>query len=244
MKEIQDGYQNEFYFVLEFNNKRIKELNPMLREVIDDLYPNFNDESIIKSWRNHINIEKGDIILKINNCIRSISVKKGMRNSIHLESIYSFKNFLDDLGIDKNIINMYENFHYGKFQNTIISGEEYKKRFKNEIMIINEAFSTININKVIDRFILKGKISKYPIDGIIYGTPKDFFWIKKDDIIEIINKSLNTTSNGIHIGCLFIQPLNRCLNQNTKYLKYRDYVQVKWYSIFDDIIRFKNDKLQ
>ena len=30
---IPDGYQNEFLFVLEFNNKKVKELNPLLREV-------------------------------------------------------------------------------------------------------------------------------------------------------------------------------------------------------------------
>ena len=76
MKKIQDGFQNEFYFVLEFNNKKIKELSPKLREIIDDLYPNYNENFIIKSWRNHNKDEKADIYLKINNSIRTISIKK------------------------------------------------------------------------------------------------------------------------------------------------------------------------
>ena len=59
MKEILDGFQNEFLFVLEFNNKKIKELNPLLREVIDDLFPGYNEDSIIKSWRNNKGNEKG-----------------------------------------------------------------------------------------------------------------------------------------------------------------------------------------
>lgn len=43
MVEIQDGYQNEFLIVLEFNNKKIQELNPMLRETIDDLFPSVDE---------------------------------------------------------------------------------------------------------------------------------------------------------------------------------------------------------
>ena len=80
-KKILDGYQNEFLFVLEFNNKKIKELNPMLREVVDELFPGYDEESIIKSWRNPSSIEKGDIFLKVNGHLRSISIKKGSRNS-------------------------------------------------------------------------------------------------------------------------------------------------------------------
>ena len=46
MKKILDGYQNEFLFVLEFNNKKVKELNPLLREVVDDIFYNVNEDSI------------------------------------------------------------------------------------------------------------------------------------------------------------------------------------------------------
>ena len=66
---IPDGYQNEFLFVLEFNNKKVKELNPLLREVIDDLFKDINENDIVKSWRNHINNQKGDIFIKINNIV-------------------------------------------------------------------------------------------------------------------------------------------------------------------------------
>ena len=72
MTKIQDGYQNEFLIVLEFNNKKVKELNPMLREVVDDLFPEVCEESIIKSWRNHINNQKGDILIKVEGQIRNI----------------------------------------------------------------------------------------------------------------------------------------------------------------------------
>ena len=55
MVEIQDGYQNEFLIVLEFNNKKIQELNPMLREVIDDLFPSVDEQKVIKLKTTPIN---------------------------------------------------------------------------------------------------------------------------------------------------------------------------------------------
>ena len=81
------------------------------------------------------------------------------------------------------------------------------------------------------------------VDGIIYGTPEDFFWLNKEDVINIIKNNMDRESGGIHFSCLFIQPLNRCLNNNPKYIMYRDYVQVKWYSLFDDIIEYKNNQI-
>ena len=39
MSEI-NGYDNEFAFVLELNNKTIEELNPLCRDLIDSIFPN------------------------------------------------------------------------------------------------------------------------------------------------------------------------------------------------------------
>lgn len=245
MTKIQDGYQNEFLIVLEFNNKKVKELNPMLREVVDDLFPEAGEESIIKSWRNHINNQKGDILIKVDGQIRKISIKKGNRNSVHLEHIEAFKNFLRELGVKEKIIYEYELYHYGvdKFNcRKILSSKEFCAKNKRKIQKINYYLSKVNVDKIVDRFILCGNMSSYRIDGIIYGTPNDFFWINKDDILKIIKKTINNYSSTVHIGCLYIQPMNRCINNNKKYMWCRDYVQIKWYSLFDNIIEYKNEK--
>ena len=245
IKKIPEGYQNEFYFVLEFNNKMIKDLNPLLREVIDDLFPNIkNDNLIIKSWRNNNGYEKGDILIKIDNEIRTISIKKGSRNSVHVESLEAFKTFLREQNVNEKIIYYYELFHYGVDKNNyknILSSKEFCEQNKRKICKINKAFSRINIEKTVDRFILCGNNSNYRVDGIIYGVPNDFLWITKDEVIKIVKESTNRISTSVHIGCLFIQPLNRCINNNIKYKWCRDYIQVKWYSLFDDIIKLKSN---
>ena len=227
---IPRGYQNEFYFVMEFNNKKIKNLNPLLREVIDYIFPDENKESIIKSWRNHNNFQKGDILVKVNNKVRSISIKMGSRNSVHVEHLDSFIDFLLDNKVNVKAIKYYQEYHYNKEKNR---HNEY----------INKKLAKVNTDIYVDRFILKGRFQKQPVEGIIYGTPADFLWINKEDIKKIIKNNINKQSSGTHISSLFIQPMNRNYTNNPKYNKLKDYIQIKWYSLFDDIIDNNNNKV-
>ena len=50
----------------------------------------------------------------------------------------------------------------------------------------------------------------------------------------------NIYSTGVHFVNLFCHPMTRNLNYNPKYEKKRFCVQIKWYSIFDDIMEIKN----
>ena len=101
------------------------------------------------------------------------------------------------------------------------------------------------VNKVIDRFILKGNNSKFPIDALVYGEVNDFLWITRENIKMIILSKINNYSTSVHFGPLIVQPKNRCLNYNSLYNKDRFCVQIKWYSLFDDIIEnmaFKDEQ--
>lgn len=73
-----------------------------------------------------------------------------------------------------------------------------------------------------------------------YGTVNDFLFISSTDVMNILMSKQNIYSTGVHFGSLFCQPMTRNLNYNPKYEKKRFCVQIKWYSIFDDIIEIKN----
>lgn len=49
-----NGIDNEFEFVKYLNNKKIYELNPIFRELIEELYLIEDETLIIKCWRNHL----------------------------------------------------------------------------------------------------------------------------------------------------------------------------------------------
>lgn len=240
MSEI-NGLDNEYEFVKCLNGKKISELSPMYQDLINYLFPIYNECHIIKCWKNHYK-QKSDIFIKINGVMKGISIKKGSRNSVHVERLSDFINFLSENNIDENVIKEYLQYHFadgtlnGKGKKRL-SVEDYKKNHQNEIDLINNAFNKEGVLKnALERFVLKGNNSDYFIDAIISGECNDFLWLKREEIYRIVLEKKDVNSSAVHFGPLIVQPKNRCLNYNPKYEKDRFCVQVKWYSLFDDII--------
>ncbi len=239
-----NGFDNEFTFVMALNNKKIKDINPLLQNVIYEIFDNVYCEDIIKCWRNHKK-QKSDIFIKINNVIKGISIKYNNKDSIHTEHIGEFCNFLYSLGASKDMVKGYLAYHFADGTTNgkgIIrqSAIQYKKYRQFEIDIINKFLNTDeNVSKAIERFVIKGNNSDYDIDGIICGQFDDFVWINKKDIKKVLLSKINEYSSTIHFSSLICQPLNRCLNYNNKYSYGRFYVQIKWYNLLEDIKQLK-----
>lgn len=238
-----NGFQNEIIIAKYLNNKKVKEVNPIFKDLITKLYRNIDEESIIKSEIDCTK-KKYDLIIKIDDVIKRISIKKGINNSVHVEGISSFIHFLIDSGIEKNVIEEYLKYHYADGTtngtgNKRLSSEEYKEQNQDKIDYINSRINTPYILKrAINRFVLQGKNSGIKIDGIIYGTANDFFFLTKSEIKDIIMSQINLKSSGVHFGPLFCQPMTRNLNNNPKYESKRFCIQIKWYSLHDDIIKY------
>lgn len=242
------GELNEIDFVKYLNNKKYCELNIMLQIFLNDIFKSINNNDTIICKKNKYKT-KTDIIIDINSIQKRISIKMGYNNSVHIEPISSFIHFLIENNIDKKNIIEYLKYHYadGSTNGTginRINSREYKMKHQKEIDEVNKNFNNLELlKKAINRFVIQGRNSKYEIDAIIYGTVNDFLWIKKDDIYNILLKKINNYSSGIHFSSLFCQPEDRCLNKNPKYENKRFIVQIKWYSLFDDIIKNMNDKV-
>lgn len=242
-----DGFRNEYEFVLLLNNKKIKELDINTQEMIYSIFNNISDNQVIKAWRNHYK-QKTDVMIKIGNAIKGISIKKGSRNSVHVEPIGEFIKFLKENEIPTKIIEKYLEYHYAdgtidrKGKNRINSFK-YRYNHMEDIDLINKYFNNESLIKnAIERFVLKGTNSIYEIDALCIGEVNDYLWITKNQIKEILENNSNSESSGPHIGSLFVQPQTRNLNYNRLYESKRHCVQIKWYSIFDDIMQYKYDK--
>ncbi len=244
----RSGIQNEHDFIREINGKKIKQLNMLFQMFIYDLYgkiENYND--VIYAWKNP-KPQKTDFFVRLSNKneIKRISVKKGVKNSVHVEPIMELVHFLIQNNVPKHIIEKLLKYHYadsttngtGKVR---LTAEEYKKTHQHEIDEINDTINQENIlTNAIDRFIVKGKNSEEKIDMIIYGVPDDFIWIKAKDIYRLILSKKDLYSTAVHFGPLTCQPLNRCINRNPLYEKKRYCIQIKWYNLCDDIIENMN----
>ncbi len=245
-----NGKDNEYEFVKNLNNKKIKNLNPLLNSLLKHLFPNESEDAIIKCWLNHYP-QKTDILIKINSHIRGISLKIGSKNSVHVEPVTEFVHFLTENKVSKECIIEYLRYHYA--DGTIdgsgmqrIGVADYKKYHQKEIDKINQELNNVELlKKAINRFVLQGNNSKFKIDAIVYGSVNDFLWLSREEILEVLLRNKNNYSTGVHFSNLFVQPQNRCLNYNKKYESARNNIQIKWYGLFDDIMEnlyYKNNK--
>lgn len=241
-----DGYQNERDFYEYLNGRKVGELNPLFEELITKLYGKVSREQHIKAELN-FERKKYDLLIEVNGIAKRISIKKGVNNSVHSESLSSFVIFLNNSHIEKRTIINYLKYHYADGTtdgsgSKRISASDYKKKFKNEIENINKQINQPEImDKAIERFVLQGKNSDIKIDAIIHGTIDGFLWLTSEEVKKIIISKINNNKPGVHFGQLYCQSLQRCLNHNKKAEHRRHFIQIKWYSMIDDIIEYMNE---
>lgn len=242
----KNGFENEDEFVLRLNNKCNKDIDFNLQLFIYDIFGNVNSGRVVKCYKN-IKLQKYDIVIKIGEVIKRVSIKKGVKNSVHAEPISEFIHFLVSNNMPRDMVINFLKYHYadgttngtGKVRESVV---EYKKSHQSEIDEINKFINNESfLRKCIDRFILKGRNSYDKVDVLLYGVSNDFIWINASDIYDILLRHKNDYSTGIHFSNLSYQPLNRCLNYNPKYEKCRFISQLKWYNLGDDIIENMNN---
>lgn len=249
MATNNNGIKNENEFRAYLNGKQVKDVNKAFQDMLYYFFASCHENSSITAW-NLFSKKKADICIKINDEIRSFSIKMGYKNSVHTEWLFTFLDFLRDIGVDQATIFRLKRYHFadGTIDGTgdnRMSAKEYQELFPEEIKKINHVINRPNIiNKVVQRSVTMGNHSKYEIDGLIYGTVNEFIWVSKEEIKRLTcDEKIIIESNGVHFGPLFYQSFGRCLNHNEKYEHLRSYMQFKWYNIHEhmDIIIKKRD---
>ena len=228
----RNGFVNEIYFIKRINNKKYLKLDYQLQRFISDLYDKVNEDSKIRCYKNK-ELQKYDILINIDDNIKRVSIKKGVKNFVH---------FLIENKMPRELVIWFLKYHYAAGTTNgsgwiRISIEEYKQNHQKEIDDINKFINQeYIIKKAIDRFIIFGRNSNEPMVSlkILYGL-KGIIYIKYYYIYK-----RNLYSTAIHFSNLTYQPLSRCINGDYKYEKDRFISQIKWYNISDDIIEIMN----
>lgn len=234
----KSGFDNEIIICNYINNKKIYELNNNIKNLITEIFPNHNQS-------NKINCEieggqnKSDLVIKINNIEKRISVKIGYGNSVHQEPIIEFIKFLTDrYNISNDLINDLKLFIWGdgtidgtgKKENRL-TATQFKNKNPERILHISKFMDT-HKKELIKRFLVYGPKSNKKPDYIYYGNITKGYWVKTDTVVE---KLCNEKSNGIiPIGKLTFQAWNRAI-KGLKSEKKRGVIQIKWPTIKKDL---------
>ena len=240
------GIANEIKFALYFDKKQVKELNKNSQELLYHLFDNLQKDDYIECWKSKFN-EKADIKIKINGNIKGVSIKIGKNNSVHQEHIISLSNYLLNIGVSKEIIAKLQAYIYGYLNGVQVNAKTYKEKKNMDIIALKNSLSDlyIKINLII-RFLFKGKESQiYDADAIIHGSPENYLWATKSEILKYLIDYLDGNTINVKIGPLFIQCRNRNLRNNLKSKYAEEYIQVKWYNLRKDlyfITKKRNEK--
>ena len=240
-----NGFKNEIDFINSLNNHRFDELSILLQDIIIALYPNILKKDIIKAYK-YGRYAKADIVVSVRNKKRGISLKSGYKNSVHLESIKRFTKYLKDLGETKDNIDSFLRYIYsdGTTDNsgTIrISNDEYIKNNADETTKLNIMFNKYK-SHLIKRFLIDTYVNyRVKADIFIHGTINDFIWVKAEDVQQFL-ETHDISTKSVHCGKLYIQNWNKNISRNTQYEHCREYIQIKWFSMYDDMIAIMANK--
>lgn len=88
------GYFTEIVFINYLNNKKFKETNLLVQELLKKLYPMIKDNDVIIAYK-YGKYAKTDIVVSVRGIKKGLSLKTGSRNSVHVEPIDKFCHYLE-----------------------------------------------------------------------------------------------------------------------------------------------------
>lgn len=233
---MQKGFENEKKFAKIIDNKRVNQLSSIFKDILYSLFTDVNENDYVECWQSKY-YEKADIKLRINDEIKGISIKSGKYCSMHQEATNTFYPFLKKIGIDNRIIDKFEMYMQGFVKGKRVDAITYIFNNYKDIQKISEKFNEYYIKtNLILRFIFLGtEKQSYGCDAIIYGTPDNFLWATKNEILEYLINYQKGDTVYIKFSAFNIKNYDRNLRNNHSRISKQKDIQVKWYTIKEDL---------
>ena len=142
------------------------------------------------------------------------------------------------------INNNFNNFMLGIINNEKVKGNIYIQKYSQEINQIIDIFNKYYIKtNLIIRFIFQGSENQlYDCDAIIYGTPNNFLWASKDEILSYLINTPTKLTGCINISNLNIKCYNRNLKNDISNMTKENDIQVKWYTLEEDLTEISENR--
>lgn len=239
MNVINTGIRNELDFINAIDRKKFSQLNPAFQDLIFTLFPEVKNYDVIRAFK-YGRYAKTDIVLMVHGKRKGLSIKSGYKNSVHIEPISKFQKYLEIHNIDKNILDELKRYLYadGTNDNTGInrlSNAEYIDMYEDKVNKINQELNLLK-QELTHRFLIETDV-KYcvKVDAIVHGDVNDFIWVTTEEVEKYLFETKHV-SKSLHVGKLYIQSWDKNIKRNPEYEKRREYIQVKWFSLYDDMI--------
>lgn len=238
---INNGLLFEDQLQMNLNNKKVKELNPHLKDILGHLYGYLDEEEIIQCEKTE-NYIKPDIIITYKGVKKFISVKTLGAEQLHRENIDTFINFLECIGISKRTIETILLYQFG--DGTIDgTGKERMNYFKLMSKLgprIEEAKKELNdkenVVRVVFRVMFDGTIiGAEKADAIYIGNCEKGYIATRRNVLKYLKKKSWDKYDAFHIGPLFFRPHARYAETEVKNERFRNQIDLWWSNLEKDI---------
>lgn len=235
------GQMLEDEVVYHLNNKRFEALRPHYQYIIEQMFGFVPDDAVITCERTSLPI-KPDVIIKVNDEQRNLSIKREGAETLHAEKIKPFILYLRSLGVSNRTQKTILLFQYG---DGTVDGTGKERMDYSHISCfledrIIEAITELNNKelciKILTRLIFDGvDPNAEKADAIYIGDGKSGACVTRRQIIKYLKKKNWNHWDSFHIGPIIIKPHARYANKPILNPEFRDRIDCYWPNLGSDL---------
>jgi len=238
-----DGFVVEDKFVEAINDKNISELSDNLKHFVTFAFPTMDKNEKLKCAKPDTLI-KPDICIYQKNNFNFVSIKSGLCEQLHTESLFTFIDFLKSQKIDKETIETYLLYQYGDGTTdgtgkTRMSSVETKLKFNERIQKMNAVFNKNKhfIKAFADRVMFQGVNPEADRAEILYHGDIDYgVFIGRSQMLKHIDhRTWYYMDKCVHIGPFVVRPKARYSNVEIKNENSRHVINVSYPRLIYDM---------
>lgn len=245
------GYNNELDFVKSLNNKRVRFLNPFLKDIVFRVFKE-SPRSLAKVQAKKLeNFEKADISITLNGVTKYISIKSGHSTYIHSCYLKDFILYLREMGISMETQKAIVLYHYGDgtYDGTGKQRYDYQtviSKYRDVIKRANEELADKRIvTKIVDRFVFGADDSQnHVVDYLLMGYIEHGIIVSRQDVLRFVNKKSFGYIIAPHVGPLHLQPYLRDIERRSNNPEKRKIIKLEWKNIEADLSTINNNKVR
>lgn len=236
------GVQNEENFVHEIHNHKFKDLNNNLQYFVQFIFSHVKDDDVLQCFRTEDYI-KPDICIVWKDKRAFVSLKFGVSDTIHGESLTSFNNFLRTLGVEERVIKTILLFAYG--DGTIDgtgaerkNGMDIRYELKEEIKYMNLRLNESKelIKAVVNRLLFEGVDPlAFKAQYLYHGNIEYGDFVSKNQVLKHIDRKNWDFMDCPHIGPIVFRPHARYSGKEILHDKFRNELKFTWPNLLPDI---------
>ena len=246
MANTENGFVAEESMIAALNNKKVKELNDNLKEMLEKLYGDLDENAIVACEKNK-GYYKPDFVITYKNKKKYISMKTGNATTVHEEQLSTFISFLHKIDFSKQSLDTIRLYQYGDGttdgtgEKRMVWREVYNK-YSDRIKMANVEFNKdkLKVLKVMDRLLFQGvDVKAIPADAIYHGDVDKGTLVTKDSVERYFSFKSWNQYDALHIGPFFIKPHSRFASVpddriENEHLRHK--TQFNWTNIKSDML--------